>query len=102
MESLVLRYREVFHHISRLTGAIINGVHVLGGGSRNTRLNQWLADALDVPVIAGPYEATAHGNALMQLGGPGRTAQPGGGAHHRAERAHARLFATDCSTRCLE
>ena len=71
MESLVLRYREVFHHISRLTGAIINGVHVLGGGSRNTRLNQWLADALDVPVIAGPYEATAHGNALMQLVGLG-------------------------------
>jgi len=71
MESLVLRYREVFHHISRLTGAIINGVHVLSGGSRNTRLNQWLADALDVPVIAGPYEATAHGNALMQLVGLG-------------------------------
>ena len=71
MESLVLCYREVFHHISRLTGAIINGVHVLGGGSRNTRLNQWLADALDVPVIAGPYEATAHGNALMQLVGLG-------------------------------
>jgi rhamnulokinase len=71
MESLVLRYREVFHHISWLTGAIINGVHVLGGGSRNTRLNQWLADALDVPVIAGPYEATAHGNALMQLVGLG-------------------------------
>lgn len=71
MESLVLRYREVFHHISRLTGVIINGVHVLGGGSRNARLNQWLADALDVPVIAGPYEATAHGNALMQLVGMG-------------------------------
>src|SRR5258707_1511921 len=71
MGSLVLRYREVFHHISRLTGAIINGVHVLSGGSRNTRLNQWLADALDVPVIAGPYEATAHGNALMQLVGLG-------------------------------
>jgi rhamnulokinase len=71
MESLVLRYREVFHSISGLTGAIINKVHVLGGGARNTRLNQWLADALDVPVIAGPYEATALGNALMQLVGLG-------------------------------
>src|SRR5713101_3240971 len=71
MESLVLRYRDVFHHISRLTGVIINGVHVLGGGSRNARLNQWLADALDVPVIAGPTEATARGNALMQLVGLG-------------------------------
>jgi rhamnulokinase len=71
MESLVLRYREVFHQIHGLTGAIINSVHVLGGGARNVRLNQWLADALAVPVIAGPYEATALGNALMQLVGLG-------------------------------
>jgi len=69
MESLVLRYREVFHQISELTGTVINGVHILGGGARNSRLNQWLADALGVPVIAGPYEATALGNALMQLVG---------------------------------
>src|SRR5713226_1626642 len=71
MESLVLRYREVFHQIRGLTGTVINGVHVLGGGARNARLNQWLADALGVPVIAGPYEATALGNALMQLVGLG-------------------------------
>ncbi len=71
MESLVLRYREVFQQISGLTGVIINTVHVLGGGARNARLNQWLADALEVPVIAGPYEATALGNALMQLVGLG-------------------------------
>jgi rhamnulokinase len=71
MESLVLRYREVFQQISQLTGAIINQVHILGGGAHNARLNQWLADALDVPVIAGPTEATAYGNALMQLVGLG-------------------------------
>jgi rhamnulokinase len=71
MESLVLRYRQVFHQISALSGTMINSVHVLGGGARNARLNQWLADALDVPVIAGPYEATAYGNALMQLVGLG-------------------------------
>ena len=71
MESLVLRYREVFHQIEKLTGTAINGVHVLGGGARNTRINQWLADALGIPVIAGPYEATALGNALMQLVGLG-------------------------------
>ncbi len=71
MESLVLRYREVFHQISQLTGTTINSVHVLGGGARNSRLNQWLADTLDMPVIAGPYEATALGNALMQLVGLG-------------------------------
>ena len=71
MESLVLRYREVFHHIGTLTGTHVKQVHILGGGARNARLNQWLADALGVPVIAGPYEATASGNALMQLVGLG-------------------------------
>jgi rhamnulokinase len=71
MESLVLRYREVFQQISLLTASTIHVVHVLGGGARNTRLNQWLADALDMPVIAGPTEATARGNALMQLVGLG-------------------------------
>jgi rhamnulokinase len=71
MESLVLRYCEVFHHIGQLTGTTIKAVHILGGGARNARLNQWLADALAVPAIAGPYEATALGNALMQLVGLG-------------------------------
>jgi rhamnulokinase len=71
MESLVLRYREVFRQVRQLTGVIINQVHVVGGGGRNTRVNQWLADALGVPVITGPYEATAQGNALMQLAGLG-------------------------------
>jgi rhamnulokinase len=71
MESLALRYREVFEQISALTRTPIHVVHVLGGGARNARLNQWLADVLDVPVIAGPFEATARGNALMQLVGLG-------------------------------
>lgn len=71
MESLVIRYKQVFKQISNMTGIALNSVHVLGGGARNERLNQWLADALAVPVIAGPYEATAYGNALMQLVGLG-------------------------------
>ena len=71
MESLVLRYCEVFQQIGQLTETMIHTVHILGGGARNARLNQWLADALNVPVIAGPYEATALGNALMQLVGLG-------------------------------
>ena len=71
MESLVLRYCEVLRQLELLTGVTIKGVHVLGGGSRNARLNQWLADASGIPVIAGPTEATALGNALMQLVGLG-------------------------------
>jgi rhamnulokinase len=71
MESLVLRYREAFDQVSRLTGTAIEQIYVLGGGARNALLNQWLADALDVPVLAGSFEATARGNALMQLVGLG-------------------------------
>ncbi len=71
MESLVLRYCEVFRQLHILIGTMVKEVHVLGGGARNARLNQWLADALGIPVIAGPYEATARGNALMQLVGLG-------------------------------
>jgi rhamnulokinase len=72
LESLVLRYSQVLRHLERLTDNPILAIHVLGGGSRNTRLSQWLADALGIPVVAGPTEATALGNALMQLVGPGQ------------------------------
>jgi rhamnulokinase len=67
LESLVLRYRTVFDECARLTNTRIHGIHILGGGARNGLINQWLADAMDVPVLAGPIEATAMGNALMQL-----------------------------------
>jgi rhamnulokinase len=71
LESLVLRYCMVLRQLEQVTGRTINTIHILGGGSRNTRLNQWLADAFGVPVLAGPTEATALGNALMQLVGLG-------------------------------
>jgi rhamnulokinase len=71
LESLVLRYCEVLRQLEQITSKKMQGIHILGGGSRNTRLNQWLADAFGVPVIAGPTEATALGNALMQLVGLG-------------------------------
>jgi rhamnulokinase len=67
MESLVLRYQQIFTECARLTGTRVHGIHILGGGAHNALLNQWLADAMDVPVLAGPTEATALGNALMQL-----------------------------------
>jgi rhamnulokinase len=69
LESLVLRYRQVFEECIRLTGRPIHAINILGGGAHNTLLNQWLADAMNVPVLAGPTEATALGNALMQLVG---------------------------------
>jgi len=66
LESLVLLYRRTFRQIEQLVGWKIERLHVVGGGSRNALLNQFTADALQIPVLAGPVEATAAGNVLVQ------------------------------------
>lgn len=66
LESLALKYRAVFHNLAAVTGVPIEVVHVAGGGSRNRLLNQFTADATGLPVVAGPVEATALGNVLVQ------------------------------------
>lgn len=65
-ESLALRYRQVLDNLRQLSGHPIDVLHVIGGGSRNNMLNQWTANALGIPVIAGPSEATAIGNIMIQ------------------------------------
>jgi rhamnulokinase len=71
LESLARRYREVLESIESLTGRRINVIHIVGGGSRNGFLNQLVADATGRRVIAGPTEATAIGNVLVQAIGAG-------------------------------
>jgi rhamnulokinase len=66
-ESLALRYRDVFEKLEDLTGRRHDVLHVVGGGSRDVVLNQFTADALQRFVVAGPVEATAVGNILMQM-----------------------------------
>ena len=44
----------------------IEKLHVIGGGSANDTMSQWTADALGIPVVAGPTEATAIGNVMLQ------------------------------------
>jgi rhamnulokinase len=66
LESLALCYRRVFEWLEELTGRRIEVIHVVGGGSQNALLNQFTADACDRPVLAGPVEATAVGNVLVQ------------------------------------
>ncbi|MEZ6053355.1 MAG: rhamnulokinase [Planctomycetaceae bacterium] len=66
LESLALRYRQILEGIESLTGEMIEVIHVVGGGSRNDLLNQFTANACGRPVIAGPTEATALGNVLVQ------------------------------------
>jgi rhamnulokinase len=66
LESLALCYRRVFERLEELTGGRIEVIHVVGGGSQNALLNQFTADACHRPVLAGPVEATAIGNVLVQ------------------------------------
>ncbi len=66
LESLALRYRWVVERLDALLGQRIDVIHIVGGGSRNTLLSQLTADASGRPVIAGPVEAAAMGNVLVQ------------------------------------
>ena len=71
-ESLALLYGSTRRQLEELTGEKIERLHIVGGGSRNELLNQFTADALQIPVIAGPVEATAAGNVLIQAIGLGQ------------------------------
>jgi rhamnulokinase len=66
LESLALIYRRTLEQIGQLTGHSIRRLHVVGGGGRNSLLNQFIANALGITVIAGPAEASAMGNLLIQ------------------------------------
>ena len=71
-DSLAHGYAKVIATIERLTGEAISGIHIVGGGSRNAYLNQATADACGRPVLAGPVEATAAGNVIVQAVAAGR------------------------------
>ncbi|MBI2827595.1 MAG: rhamnulokinase [Planctomycetia bacterium] len=66
IESLALRYRQVLAALEEMTGGRIETIHVVGGGTQNAQLCQATADACGRPVVAGPIEATAIGNVMMQ------------------------------------
>ena len=72
LESLALAYREVLESLATLTGQPCRTLHILGGGGQNRLLNQMAADATGCTVVAGPVEATAVGNLLVQAAGLGR------------------------------
>lgn len=65
-DSLALKYRWVLQRMEATLGRHLSPVHVVGGGSRNAVLNQAMADAMQRPVMAGPAEATATGNIMVQ------------------------------------
>ncbi|KAF0233164.1 MAG: hypothetical protein FD181_3816 [Prolixibacteraceae bacterium] len=65
-DSLVLKYKFTIKQIESVTGNKIEKLHIIGGGAHNATMNQLTADATGVPVFAGPTEATAIGNILLQ------------------------------------
>ncbi|MFD7425731.1 rhamnulokinase family protein [Streptomyces sp. NPDC059818] len=108
LESLALAHRRTLRRAAELAGREPTRIHLVGGGSRNELLCQWTADASGLPVTAGPAEATALGNILLQARTHGlvgdladmrrlvartqelRHYEPRGGGQHW-DRAEARL-----------
>lgn len=66
VDSLALAHRRAVRQACALSGRDVDAVHIVGGGARNSLLCQLTADACGLPVVAGPVEATALGNALVQ------------------------------------
>ena len=74
LKGLAAEYARSIKLIEKLTGRKISVLHIVGGGSKNDLLNQLTATATGLPVIAGPVEATAIGNVLIQAMGLGAVA----------------------------
>ncbi|GHH91732.1 rhamnulokinase [Streptomyces capillispiralis] len=72
LDSLALAHRRAVEEAQRLAGQPADVVHIVGGGTRNALLCQLTADACGLPVVAGPTEAAALGNVLVQARAHGR------------------------------
>lgn len=70
-DSLALKYKSVLNALQKVAPFKIDCLHVIGGGSKNQLLNQATANSIGIPVIAGPSEATAIGNVMLQAKGLG-------------------------------
>ncbi|MBD3213132.1 MAG: rhamnulokinase [Candidatus Lokiarchaeota archaeon] len=65
-ESMAFNYKKAITNLEGIIGKKIKLLHIIGGGSKNDLLNQFTANALNIPVIAGPAEAAGIGNILVQ------------------------------------
>jgi len=74
IEGIALRYRAVLGELEEIIGRQMPVIHMVGGGTQNRLLCQMAADATGRPVVAGPVEATAIGNIVMQMVGTGELA----------------------------
>ena len=78
-ENLVFKVRLKLEQLESVNNKKIEHIHIVGGGSRNRLLCQWLSDATGLTVDSGPAETTSIGNLLMQLKASGdiKTLQEG-------------------------
>lgn len=72
LQSLAEKYREAIAHLNTLLPRPVSRLHIIGGGSQNQLLNRLTAEATGLEVVAGPVEATAMGNILVQAKAAGR------------------------------
>ncbi|TAH36920.1 MAG: rhamnulokinase [Planctomycetota bacterium] len=100
LESLARRYAEVVRKLEALTGRTIQGIHIVGGGSQNDFLNQATADACGLPVRAGPVEAAAIGNLLVQAVADGALPDPASARSFVARAFQLRSFRPCAGMRC--
>jgi rhamnulokinase len=92
LDSLAFRYSSIVRTIEALTGETVPGLHIVGGGCQNDYLNQATADASCRPVLAGPAEATATGNLLVQGVASGRLGSLAEGRRLVSEAVRPRRF----------
>ena len=83
LESIAMKFRQVLGMCEELTGGRIETIHIVGGGTKNRQLCQFAADACGRRVVAGPVEATAIGNVMMQAVAAGDV-----GLDRRGPRGH--------------
>ena len=104
LDSLALAYRRTIAEVQELSGRHVDTVHIVGGGARNALLCQLTADACGLPVVAGPVEAAALGNVLVQARALGTAPDDLAGMRrllrqtqnlHRFEPSHGRARAWD-------
>ncbi len=97
LESLALKYRLVFDSLERLAGHRLHTIRIVGGGSQNHRLCQFTADACERPVVAGPTEATALGNIMVQAIATGHLPDVASGRRAIAASVQRRCFEPQAS-----
>jgi rhamnulokinase len=100
--SLALRYASILRTIEALSNRRLDGVQIIGGGSRNDYLNQMTANASGLPVLAGPVEATVVGNVLAQAIASGRFASLNEARQHVTRNVHLKKFIPRLSPACEE